>query len=95
VGYKLSQSARASLISIYEYGADAFGLIQADRYHASLTALFERLSDFPEIGTRALDDGERRFPHWPYIVFYRIQNDHIFFTRILHGRSDYNMDPAK
>ena len=88
--YRLTLEARADLLDIFDYGLLRFGEHSASRYRASIAQLFERLGEFPEIGVSFESDvHRRRFPHWPYLIFYRILDDHIVITGIKHGRQDW------
>lgn len=55
-----------------------------------------RLADFPEMGPVIPEDdapgvqrGYRRIVVSPYMVFYRVLDDHIVIARVLHGRQNW------
>ncbi|HUX45344.1 MAG TPA: type II toxin-antitoxin system RelE/ParE family toxin [Terracidiphilus sp.] len=87
-GYKLSKLARLDLIEIADYTLDTWGAGQAYYYLDSLGACFQQLAHTPEMGRTcdAVRPGYRRIEHEKHIVFYRIEGDGIFISRILHQR---------
>jgi toxin ParE1/3/4 len=61
--YRLSVSAEADLIAIYDDSERTFGVYQAEAYMSGLERTFGLLADFPGIG-QAVDElvsGHRRF----------------------------------
>ncbi|MEL8055881.1 MAG: type II toxin-antitoxin system RelE/ParE family toxin [Pseudomonadota bacterium] len=90
MGYQLTRKARDDLLDVFDYGLLRYGENSAIRYRESLFQLFDRLDQFPEIGV-ALEHGDnrRRFPHWPYLIFYKTIDGHILITGIKHGRQDW------
>ncbi len=70
--FRLSASAEADLIAIYDYTEATFGEYQAEAYLSGLDRTFGLLADFPGIG-QAVDElraGYRRFRFQSYFVFY-------------------------
>ncbi|HVC46894.1 MAG TPA: type II toxin-antitoxin system RelE/ParE family toxin [Terracidiphilus sp.] len=87
-GYKLSKLARLDLIEIADYTVDTWGADQAYRYLDSLGASLHQLAQTPEMGRTcdAIRHGYRRIEHHKHVLFYRIEQDGIFISRILHQR---------
>jgi toxin ParE1/3/4 len=86
--YRLSNLARLDLIEIADYTVDMWGLEQANRYLDGLVDCFVRITQSPELG-RPCDRvraGYRRTEFEKHVVIYRIDDDGIFVSRILHQR---------
>ncbi|MCW5725783.1 MAG: type II toxin-antitoxin system RelE/ParE family toxin [Maricaulaceae bacterium] len=66
------------------------GLAFAERIHETAA----RLAQFPEAGRERpeLGPGLRSFPAGNYLIFYRMQADHIIVARVLHGMRDIGED---
>lgn len=63
---------------------------RAYTYVDELEATCQLLSDHPELGPARseLGEGIRMQPHDRYLIFYRINSDHIRIERVLHGARD-------
>ena len=63
---------------------------KASQFIRELREKMEILSDQPHMGrSRAeLSPGLRSFPFGNYIVFYRVADDGIIISRVLHGRQN-------
>jgi toxin ParE1/3/4 len=84
----VSPSARNDLDQIWDYiaienDAPAAAMKLVDRFEET----FAQISRNPGSGTRCewLRPGLRRFPVWPYIIFYAPTHDGIEVLRIIHG----------
>ena len=88
-GYRFSRQARLDLIEIAEYAVDTWGLEQANRYLDSLDECFALLTKSPGIGwpCEKIRQGYRRIEHERHVVFYRVEANGIFISRILHQRT--------
>ncbi len=86
--YRLSQRARLDLFEIADYTLDSWGIEQANRYVSSLYECFALLSDSPRIGRpcEKVRAGYRRIEHEKHVIFYRIEEDGILISRVLHQR---------
>lgn len=86
--FTLSKLARLDLIEIADYTVDTWGVDQAYRYLDSLEAALHQLARTPEIGRacNAVRQGYRRLEHEKHVIFYRVEADGIFISRILHQR---------
>ncbi|HEU5457004.1 MAG TPA: type II toxin-antitoxin system RelE/ParE family toxin [Terracidiphilus sp.] len=86
--YRLSRLARLDLIEIADYTVDTWGPQQAYRYLDSLEAFLHQLAQTPEMGRpcNAVRSGYRRMEHEKHVLFYRVEQDAIFISRILHQR---------
>jgi toxin ParE1/3/4 len=52
VAFRLSRKAEDDIRNIYVFGAQTFGVDQAERYFAGLFETFELLAQFPKAATR-------------------------------------------
>jgi toxin ParE1/3/4 len=86
--YRLSRLARLDLIEIADYTVDTWGLKQASRYMDGLWGCFEHLARTPGIGRPCdrIRPGYRRIEHKMHVVIYRVDQEGVFISRILHGR---------
>jgi toxin ParE1/3/4 len=84
--FRLSRLAEADLMDIGQYTQQTWGTDQTIHYLDELEACCQRLADRPKLG-RACDQirpGLRRMEQGMHVVFYRIEADGIFVSRILH-----------
>jgi toxin ParE1/3/4 len=87
---KLNATAKSDLRKIARYSVFEFGTRVADRYLAGLELVFDRIAATPE--TYRIFEGvvpeTRVLSYKRHRIFYRIENDHVVFVRILHQRQD-------
>ena len=90
---RFARRAQIDLDMIYQHGAQAFGLPQADRYAVDMMACLDGLCDFPFTGTQveAEQPDLRRRPCGAHVIFYLVTASSVEVVRILHQR----MDPAR
>jgi toxin ParE1/3/4 len=86
--YALSRLARTDLFQIVDYALNAWGAEQAERYLDGLRDCLDQLSSSPGMGRpcERLRAGYRRFEHGKHVIFYRLDGQSIFISRILHER---------
>lgn len=87
--YKLSNAAKEDLIRIHNFGAERFGLAQADKYFDTFFDYFEIIAKNP-FSFEAVDyirPGYRRCVCGVDSIYYRIQDDLIEIMAII-GRQD-------
>lgn len=86
--YRLSALARLDLIEIADSTLDTWGEEQALSYHDGLEKCFERLASMPEMGRPCdrIRPGYRRIEYQKHVIFYRIDQEGVFISRILHQR---------
>ena len=86
----IKATARAELAQIYDYSVAEFGPKVAEAYLTGLRNTFDRLLEFPFIGTIYPDvtPDVRVTIHRSHRVFYRIDGDEILIVRILHKMRD-------
>jgi len=84
--YRLGERAEFDLAAILDYTVDTWGEEQAVKYFAKLTPCFELLTVTPYLGRAcdALSPGLRRIEEGKHVVFYRVADDDIRISRILH-----------
>jgi toxin ParE1/3/4 len=82
--------ARADFTSILLHSADQWGDRQRDIYAERLTSAIHDLARFPHLGPARedLSPGLRSHRVEQHVVFYRVGNDTITITRILHRKMD-------
>ena len=80
-------TAETDLSDIWHYGADTWGIEQADRYADGLFALFNLLADFPEMARERIEftPPVRIHPSGVHLVIYRVEGEGIEIIRILHA----------
>jgi len=80
-------TAETDLSDIWHYGADTWGIEQADRYADGFFALFNLLADFPEIARERIEftPPVRIHPSGVHLVIYRVEGEGIEIIRILHA----------
>ncbi len=87
-GLRLSKLARPDLIEIADYTVDNWGLQQAARYLDGLEGCFKQLALSPGLGRPCdgIRPGYRRLEHEMHVVFYRVDQDGLLISRVLHKR---------
>ena len=88
--FRLSASAEAALITIYDFTEATFGKYQAEAYLSGLDRTFGLLADFPGIGhvVDELRGGYRRFRFQSHFVFYTAEPDGVVIRAIFHVARD-------
>ncbi len=87
--YKLSAEAREDLIRIHQYGAEKFGMIQADKYFDSFFEYFDIIAESP-FSFQSVDfikKGYRRCVCGVDSIYYRINNNTVEIMAII-GRQE-------
>ncbi|MDR0781158.1 MAG: type II toxin-antitoxin system RelE/ParE family toxin [Pseudomonadales bacterium] len=93
--YRLTVAATDDVTAIFLESLERFGLVQAEHYHAGLTAAFEFLAQFP----RAAREREeilppvRIHPYQAHLIVYELElNDRVLILRVRHRREDWLAD---
>jgi toxin ParE1/3/4 len=75
------------LSDIWHYGADNWGIEQADHYVDGLFALFDLLADFPEMARERSEftPPVRIHSSGTHLVIYRVEGQGVEIIRILHA----------
>src|SRR5690349_12492812 len=85
-----SALADQDVATIITYLAREAGIVTAERYAAEFAALYDRLAEFPKMGSLrpAIGDDVRIAIVAPYIVIYAFDPvpDAVTVLRVLHGR---------
>ena len=83
-------AAETDLSNIWHYGADTWGIEQADRYADGLFALFDLLADFPEMARERSEfrPAVRIHPSGAHLVIYRAEGQAVEIIRILHAHQN-------
>ena len=87
----LSGAAEQDLIDICRYGAQEFGIAQADEYASELDrAMRLELVEHPMIGRARpeLGPGLRTVFRGSHFIVYLLRDDNTMIIRVLHGRMD-------
>jgi toxin ParE1/3/4 len=92
VGYRLSRRARDDLVAIYVASAEAFGVAQAERYHAEIERAFDYLAPFPRVARERheIDPPVRIHPHKSHLIVYAIIEADILILRVRHGHEGWS-----
>lgn len=88
---RLSGRAERDLEWLYWQGAEQFGLSQAERYVAELSAVLLLIAENPQ-AARLRHDIEpplRSRPFRAHVVYYREEGQEVVVIRILHARQDW------
>jgi toxin ParE1/3/4 len=87
--YRLTKRAEHEILKIIRYGIEAFGEIQALRYHQELEHCFELLAQRPLIGPEASQFGQgvRRHGHGRHIIFYETDEHGVLILAVVHVKS--------
>jgi toxin ParE1/3/4 len=82
--------ARAELRSIYDFSVAEFGTLVAEAYLTGLRQAFDRILEFPRIGSVFPDvvPEVRVFSYRSHRIFYQIDRDMVLVVRVLHSRRD-------
>lgn len=83
-------AAETDLSDIWRYGADNWGIEQADRYTDGLFAIFDLLAYFPEMARERSEftPALRIHPSGVHLVIYRTDGQSIEIIRILHAHQN-------
>lgn len=83
--YKISESAKKDIESIYRYGISEYGETQADLYYDAMFKQFEKIAENPYIYQPVdyIRKGYRRSIFANNSIFYRISEDMIEIMAIL------------
>jgi toxin ParE1/3/4 len=86
-GWAIRPAAETDLSDTWLYGADTWGIEQADRYADGLFALFDLLADFPEMARERSEftPAVLIHPGGAHLVIYRAERQGVEITRILHA----------
>ena len=83
-------AAEADLSDIWHHGAAAWGVEQADRYADGLFAVFDLLTEFPELSREREEftPPVRIHPSGSHLVIYRLEGQGVEIIRILHSHQN-------
>lgn len=86
---RVSDDAKADLLEIWLYISEK-NESAADRITEGITAKYELLLEFPEMGRsrEALGLGYRSFVVGSYVIYYRLIEEGIEISRVVHGSRD-------
>ena len=86
----IRSAAEIDLSDIWQFGADNWGIEQADRYADGLFSLFDLLSDFPEMARERSEftPAVRIHPSGAHLVIYRVEGQGVEIIRILHAHQN-------
>ncbi len=86
-----SDLAESDLLSIYRFGHERFGALQADAYANDLFDVIDLLAHNPLIGRERGEFSKpvRIHPFKAHVIVYRIESDSLVVVRVLHGRQNW------
>ncbi len=88
--FSLSKKATSDLDDIADYTFETFGERQADKYASEPQGTFQLLAERSRMGKTVgnFAAGLRSYPFEAHVIYYLIQDDHVFIVRILHHSRD-------
>ena len=88
--WAIRPAAQSDLSQIWHYGADTWGVEQAERYADGLFAVFDLLAEFPEMARERAEfvPPVRIHPSGAHLVIYRREGEGIEILRIMHARQN-------
>lgn len=91
--YKVSQQANTDLIEIANYTKQNWGVTRKNEYLRAIQDLFERLSNYPNIGRQRKDLSQnlRSISIQEHIVYYIHDKNGLTVVRVLHRRRDVRL----
>lgn len=90
--WRLSRRAEHDLDTLWLYGAQRFGIDQADRMLDRFEAEFRRLAAQPRSGRERdyIRPGLRSVPLEDYVIYYRLTSPGVRIVRVWDGRQNPN-----
>lgn len=91
--WRLAPDAKVDLAEIWFFGAERWGIAQADRYQDSLFDAFDLLADNPDLARLRgeVDPPVRVHPHRVHLIFFDALDDGIEIVRVLHARRNWRV----
>lgn len=89
---ELSPEASQDLDDINQYTIERWGIEQAEAYAHLIELAIERIGQFPEIGTNRIERNIefRVLPIEQHLIFYRVSEEQVNISRIVHRRTDWD-----
>ncbi|WP_240222656.1 type II toxin-antitoxin system RelE/ParE family toxin [Rheinheimera hassiensis] len=87
--YRLSHSADQDFFDIYIYGAQTFGVKQAEAYTAGMQLRFQEIADTPHLyqAVDSIRPGYRRSVFGVHAIYYRQDSEDVLIVRILRAQN--------
>lgn len=92
LSYLFTNAAQADIEQLYLDGAEQFGRPQADKYARGLSAVFDRIAQYPRLARlrEEIDPPVRALPYKSHIIIYDIgSDDRVIIVRVRHCREDW------
>ncbi|MGR6432351.1 type II toxin-antitoxin system RelE/ParE family toxin [Rhizobium sp. PAMB 3174] len=88
---RFTAQAEEDFLGIYAFGVEAFGISQAERYHAELETTFLMLADMPSVGREHAEfhPPVRIHFHASHVIVYLANPDGILIVRLLGSRQNW------
>ena len=89
INYRISNDAKDDLIRIHRYGAQKFGMQQADKYFETFFEYFDIIAKRPYSfeSVEYIKEGYRRCVCGSDSIYYKINNDNVDIMAIV-GKQD-------
>jgi toxin ParE1/3/4 len=86
----VSEHAQRGLAEAFDYTIDPWGIGQAYEYSEVLLSRIEQLAEFPEIDQdwSEIRDGLRSMVVEYHVILYRVFDDSVLISRVIHERMD-------
>ncbi|MFD1331375.1 type II toxin-antitoxin system RelE/ParE family toxin [Methylopila musalis] len=91
MAYRLSRDADRDVYELFLFGAERFGVEQAERYHTDLAQAFDLIGRHPWLAPERHDlGGARVHTHRSHAVIYDVGADGgVLILRVLHTTRDW------
>lgn len=89
---EITAQAWRDIASINQTSLEQFGAAQAAKYVTGLLNLLDLIASKPHLARvrRGFARPYRAHRHGSHVVFYRIEEDRVIVSRILHGKQNWN-----
>lgn len=88
---ELSPRALADLDSIWDYSVENFGETRSQTYVRAIDAALKLVAANPQVARNAgnIRPGLLKYPVGSHVVFFRVREDRIVVSRIIHAKMDF------
>jgi toxin ParE1/3/4 len=93
--YRFTPAAVQDLEDIWEFSAQRWSPVQADKYLTRMVSAFERIAANPRMvrERREYTPPVRVYRYESHVIIFMDEADHIAIIRVRHGSEDWASDP--